>query len=141
MAQVSDLRLGEFLDTREKIIDIPNVLAISENWHKTGVRWKLVTGYFDVLTPDHVRSLQASAKGGPLIAAVLDQPDSLLPQRARAELAAALRVIDYVLLLQDTEHLEGVIQKLQPPELIRAEKSDQRRSQALIEHVHQRQKA
>jgi len=88
------------LDTRGKIIDIAAATGIAAAWRSQGVRWKLLTGYFDVLTPDHVRGLP---EGGPLMAAVLDPPDPLLPTRARAELAAALRMVDYVLLLGGAE--------------------------------------
>jgi hypothetical protein len=126
------------LDTREKIVDLTTAAALSEDWRSRGVAWKLVIGYFDVLTPDHIRDLQSQP--GPLMAAVLDPPDALLPARARAELAASLRVIDYVLLL-GAERPESAIQKLHPPEVVHAETADQRRSQALIEHVHRRQKA
>jgi hypothetical protein len=127
------------LDTREKILDLTTALAISENWRRNGVHWKLVAGYFDVLTPDHVRDLQSHRN--PLMAAVLDPPDALLPAQARAELAASLRVIDYVLLLGGSEHLEAAIQELQPIEIVHDETADRRRRQALIEHVHRRNKA
>jgi len=100
----------------------------------------MVTGYFDVLTADHVRAMQALSDGSPLMATVLDPPDPLLPSGARAELAASLRMIDYVLLL-DGAALEHAIRELQPDEVIRAETDDRRRSATLIEHVQRRQKS
>lgn len=90
-----------------------------------------------MLTPDHVRELEG---GGPLMAVVLDPPDPLLPTRTRAELAASLRVVDYVLLLGDAS-LERAIAELRPDEVIRAETADLGRSQTLIEHVQRRHRA
>jgi glycerol-3-phosphate cytidylyltransferase-like family protein len=62
----------------------------------------------------------------------------LVPASARAELAAALRVVDYVLLAED-EDLESLIASLQPIEIIELEESEADRTQELIEHVRRRQ--
>jgi glycerol-3-phosphate cytidylyltransferase-like family protein len=126
------------LDTREKIIDLDRAAAIAAGWRGGEVKWKLVAGYFDVLTPARVRELRHSSNGGPLVAVVLDPPDPLLPSRARAELAASLRVVDYVLLSNGVEELVTV---LRPDEVIRAEAEDQNHSTELIKHVHLRNRA
>jgi bifunctional ADP-heptose synthase (sugar kinase/adenylyltransferase) len=123
------------MDTRGKIID----LASAARLRRPGVRLKLVSGYFDVLTPDLVSRLGSLSDGGRLIAVVLDPPNPLLPSRARAELAAALSVIDYVLLLPEVG-LEKALDQIQPDEVVREDMADRKRSQALIEHVHQRQR-
>jgi glycerol-3-phosphate cytidylyltransferase-like family protein len=125
------------LDTREKIIDLAAATGIAAGWRGRGVRWKFLAGYFDVLTPAHVRGLPV---GGALMAAVLDPPDPLLPARARAELAASLRMVDYVVLLEGAL-LDQALEQLQPDEVIRAEIADLRRAQTLIEHVHRRHRA
>ncbi len=123
------------MDTRAKIID----LASAARLRRPGVRLKVVTGYFDVLTPDLVRRLRSLSDGGRLIAVVLDPPNPLLPSRARAELAASLSMIDYVLLLPEVG-LERALEEIRPDEVVREETADGKRSQALIEHVHQRQR-
>jgi bifunctional ADP-heptose synthase (sugar kinase/adenylyltransferase) len=123
------------MDTRAKIID----LTSAANLRSPGRRMKLIAGYFDVLTPDLVSRLRSLADGGLLIAAVLDPPAPLLPSRARAELAAALSVIDYVLYLPE-EGLEKALEEIQPDEVIREDMADRKRSQALIEHVQKRQR-
>ena len=128
------------MDTREKIVDLARAAQITADLRKSGAKWKLVTGYFDVLTPDRVRDLQASANGGRLVAIVLDPQSPLLASRARAELAASLRMIDCVILLGNRD-VEDAIRELQPDEVIRAEAADERYSQALIEHVNRRNKA
>ena len=128
------------MDTREKIIDLARAAEIAAGLHRDGARLKLVAGYFDVLTSDHVRRLGALAGVQPLMLVVLDPPHPLLPARARAELAAALGVIDYVLLL-DGADLARALKEIQPHEFIREEIADRQCSQALIEHVHRRQRA
>jgi glycerol-3-phosphate cytidylyltransferase-like family protein len=128
------------MDTREKIVDLAHAAEIAAGLKRKGARFKLVAGYFDVLTPDHVRRLTALADGQPLMAAVLDPPHPLLGPQARAELAAALRMVDYVLPLEGGD-LNEALGKLQPDEVIREDTVDRERSQALIEHVHRRQRS
>ena len=122
------------MDTRMKIIDF----ATAARLRSPGVRLKLVAGYFDVLTPDLVRRLRSLADGARLIAVVLDPPKPLLPAQARAELAAALSMIDYVLSPQG-ESIEKAIEQIRPDEVVREDLADGKRSHALIEHVHRRQ--
>src|SRR5258705_210934 len=122
------------MDTREKIIDLARATEIAAGLRRQGKRVKLVAGYFDVLTPDHVRRCRELADGRVILAAVLDPPNALLGPRARAELAAGLSVIDYVFPL-DSGDLEQALERIQPGEVVREEIADQQRSRALIEHV------
>ena len=90
------------MDTRSKIVTagtLPDVRPVA------------VTGYFDVLTADLIRELRAiraREPEAPLAAVVLPGGDSLLQQRARAELMAAVAVIDYVM-IAETEDLEALL--------------------------------
>ena|SRR2546426_837927 len=127
------------MDTRQKIIDLTRAAQIASDLKRNGARIRIVTGYFDVLTPDHARRFHALADGQPLIALVLDSSDALLGARARAELAAALAVVDYVVSL-DGAAVEQALAMIQPDEIVREELADRQRSQALIEHVHRRQR-
>ncbi len=126
------------MDTREKIIDVARAADIAAARRLQGTPVKLVAGYFDVLTPDHVRRFRELADGRALMAAVLDPPDPLLGPRARAELAAGLSMIDYVFRL-DAADFEQALEKIRPGEVVREEIADRKRSRALIEHVHRRQ--
>ena len=127
------------MDTREKIIDLARAADIAAGLRRQGKRVKLVAGYFDVLTADHVRRFRELADGRPIIAVVLDPPDALLGARARAELAAGLSMIDYVFLLDGADY-EQAVAKIQPDEVVREEIADQQRARSLIEHVHRRQR-
>ena len=124
------------MDTREKIVDLARAAQIAAALRRGGSRVRLLAAYFDVLTPELVRRLRALPDGRPLIAVVIDPVRPLLPARARAELAAALTMIDYVLLLPESG-LDRVIAEIQPDEVIR----EDRDSEALIEYVHRRQRA
>ena len=56
-----------------------------------------ITGHFDPLLAAHVQFLEDQAtKGHLLIVEVANPPQPLLSQRARAELVAALGMVDYV---------------------------------------------
>ncbi len=101
----------------------------------------VVTGTFDVIRAADARELaaiHARAIERPLVVVILPLADALLPQRARAELAAGLRVVDYVLITDD-EHPDALLASLQPAELVRLEAVHADRKRQLMEHVHRRQ--
>jgi glycerol-3-phosphate cytidylyltransferase-like family protein len=88
-----------FLDTRTKIVprqdiekQLPGGCAV----------W--VSGHFDPLLAEHVRKLaRVREPGRPLVVEVTNpmpgsHPQALLAQRARAELVAALSMVDFVVL-------------------------------------------
>lgn len=56
-------------------------------------------GYFDPLLAEHQeRIARARQAGAALVVEVINPPQPLLEQRARAELAAALSAVDFVVL-------------------------------------------
>jgi hypothetical protein len=104
----------------------------------------LVAGAFDVFSVDQVpelRRIRERHPAGPLIAAVLPCAHELLSLRARAEMAAALRVVDYVLIVEPAgrrDDLDRLVDLLQPATLIRLEEAGIRSLRRLIEHVRNR---
>jgi len=91
-----------------------------------------VTGYFDPLLAAHAERLaELKAEGRPLIAAIADPENPILPARARAELVAGLAVVDYVV-----ESADGLDSGITPN--FRLEEEDRARLEELIEHVHAR---
>jgi bifunctional ADP-heptose synthase (sugar kinase/adenylyltransferase) len=122
------------MDTRNKILTLAEAASLPGPL-------AMVTGYFDVLRAAHVRALVAvrtSAGGAKILAVVLPAPDEILAQRARAELVAALRVIDYVV-IADAAEADRLADSLQPVEIVRLEAADARRAREFREHVHRRQ--
>src|SRR5579864_5810820 len=102
------------VDTRSKILTLPAAEALAQPV-------TLVTGYFDVLRSAHVIELQQARDRWPeskLLVALLTGPRELMDGRSRAELVAALRMVDYVVTANHDE-LDGFIQRLRPVGLAR----------------------
>lgn len=124
------------MDTRAKILS----REAARNLRGQCPRLKVVTGNFDPLLAAHARRLeQLRAPEETLLVVVTDPRQPLLPARARAELVAALRVVDCVVIA--AEDLEGWLGSLQPDELIREEAADEVRRNELIRHVLNRRQA
>ena len=121
------------MDTRSKILSLAAAAALP-------APVILITGTFDVLRAHHALELAATREGraGTLLVAVLPQENALLPQQARAELVAALRMVDYVVAARAGE-LDMLIDALRPAQIVRMEAADVARTKQLIEHVHRRQ--
>ena len=82
------------MDTRSKIVTLEQAQERAGN---RPTRW--VSGHFDPLLAEHVRHLrQSTSPGHLLIVKVTNPAQPLLSQRARAELVAALSMVDYVVL-------------------------------------------
>ena len=124
------------MDTRTKILTSAAAAAL-----EPARPLLLVTGYFDILRAEHARSLtEARERTGAqsVLAVVRPLAAEIVPQAARAEMVAALRVVDYVLPAENDDW-ESVAGALQPVETVRLEEADARRTRQLIEHVHRRQ--
>jgi len=75
---------------------------VDERLNGRAARW--ISGHFDPMLAEHIRLLQKSAvPGQALVVEVTDPPAPLLSQRARAELVAALELVDYVVLSNGSE--------------------------------------
>lgn len=121
------------MNTREKIV-APSALD--------GRPITLVAAYFDPLLDWHAERLASLRPAdGTLVALVLPLEGELLLQRARAELAAALRVIDYVLIAPgpDPKLSEDLVRALNPAQVFRLAEEDLRHRAELIAHVRTRQ--
>ncbi|MGB6946608.1 MAG: hypothetical protein WBE37_29695 [Bryobacteraceae bacterium] len=82
------------MDTRTKIVPHHELQARLDGH---AVRW--LSGHFDPLLAEHVRRLAEQREPGRLLVVEVTNPaQPLLAQRARAELVAALAMVDYVVL-------------------------------------------
>jgi len=118
------------MDTRTKILSLPAARTLRPA--------AVVGSRFDVPRAAHLRDLESLPR--PLLAVVLDHAHSILPVAARAELAAALRVIDYVVIADDRE-FQALVSALQPARVLHLEDADRRRAAELKQHVERRQSA
>jgi bifunctional ADP-heptose synthase (sugar kinase/adenylyltransferase) len=83
-----------FLDTRSKIIPLHE---LKERLQDRPVR--RISGHFDPLLAEHVGRLRRASEPDRLLVVEVTNPARpLLSQRARAELVAALAMVDYVVL-------------------------------------------
>jgi bifunctional ADP-heptose synthase (sugar kinase/adenylyltransferase) len=112
------------VDTRTKIVPAEEAARLA------GQGATIVTGIFDPLLAAHAEQLrELKLEGRPLVVAIADPENPILPARARAELVAGLEVVDFVVESQD-----GLTAK------VRLEEDHTRKLEDLIEHVHARQK-
>jgi glycerol-3-phosphate cytidylyltransferase-like family protein len=119
------------MDTRTKILSAADACSLLSGRPVT-----LVTGYFDILRASHLRDLNRIG-AQLLLAAVLPNPDAILPLRARVELAAALRMVDYVVTGEDRD-LNILVSALQPVQIVRLEDAERERASHLKQHVQRR---
>lgn len=113
---------------KEKILSMEQMLAERDRLRASGKRLVFTNGVFDLLHVGHVRYLaQARALGDALVVAInsdrsvreLKGPDRpVFDQGERAEILAALRDVDYVIVFDDISP-RGTIQKLLPDVLVK----------------------
>jgi hypothetical protein len=121
------------VDTRTKVLGPEAAREAAARARREGKRIRLVTGYFDPLVAEHARGLERAGEGAVLFAAIVEPPQPILPARARAELVAALRSVDYV--------VTGDASVVRPDETLHREAEDERLTRELVRHVHGRQSA
>ncbi len=105
------------------VVSDAELVSLVEADHAAGRRVAFANGCFDLLHVGHVRYLQgASAEGDRLIVAINDDDSvrrlkgptrPILPAATRAELVAALRGVDYVVLFPDAT-VERLLTMLRP---------------------------
>ena len=111
------------MDTRTKIVDAADAKRIA------AAGATVVSGFFDPLLASHAERLaQLKQNGSPLLVVIANPQDPILPPRARAELVAGLRIVDYV------SEANIAAQTC-------LEQEDAQRFNRLVEHVRGRQRA
>ena len=91
-----------------------------------------------IIPPDRAAALAGELRAsGAVFALVLDPPQPLLSNRARAELVAALGVIDYVVPAEEQAARE-LLSHFHPGEIVGEESADLLRASRLTEHVQRR---
>jgi rfaE bifunctional protein nucleotidyltransferase chain/domain len=113
---------------KDKIVSIQQMLGERERLRSQGARLVFTNGVFDLLHVGHVRYLaQARAHGDALVVAInsdqtvhelkgKDRP--IFDQAERAEILAALRQVDYVVVFDDVSP-RSLISELLPDVLVK----------------------
>jgi bifunctional ADP-heptose synthase (sugar kinase/adenylyltransferase) len=118
------------MDTRSKILTAEAARALAGPL-------AVVTGYFDVLRAGHARELEAIRRrcgARTLLALVLPFSGEVFDIQARARMVAALRVVDYVLVADETG-ADALLGALRPQTVIHLEADDARRSREIAERI------
>jgi bifunctional ADP-heptose synthase (sugar kinase/adenylyltransferase) len=125
------------VDTRTKIIKLEEACALARDSQNA----VLATGYFDVLLAAHAREFDRVRESLPdaVIFVALGTPEQpLLDVRARAEMVAALAMVDYVVSLEDRQ-MDSLLAAFRAEHIVRLEAAHEQRMRELIQHVHRRQ--
>jgi rfaE bifunctional protein nucleotidyltransferase chain/domain len=111
------------MNTRSKILSRDEAARQLASHREKGQRIVLANGCFDILHVGHTRYLAgARAEGDVLIVAINSDASvarlkghgrPILPAEARAELVAALAVVDYVVIF-DEPNVESLLEALRP---------------------------
>jgi bifunctional ADP-heptose synthase (sugar kinase/adenylyltransferase) len=127
------------LDTRTKILTPEQALELGERLRNQGRRVAALAGTFDVLLAETAGRIAGAVAGYDVaIAVVGDGADELLPRSARAELAAGLRAIDWVVALDNDAH-KAFLDRLAPDAIVSETGSHTAATAGLIAHVQRRQ--
>ena len=128
------------MDTRKKILTAAQAVEIVRRLRAEGRSVRFATGWFDPLLAAHARRLEQLREGSARVMVVVTDPSRpILPARARAELVAALSVVDFVVLSEE-ERLEELLARLEATEVLRGEVADETLTRQLIHHVQTRQR-
>jgi bifunctional ADP-heptose synthase (sugar kinase/adenylyltransferase) len=128
------------MDTRVKIIDAQRAAALAQELRASGTSLKLITGHFDVLIAEHVRRLREIRNGsGAVFVVIIEPPAPVLAARARAELVAALAMVDYVVPAGE-QAVGELLAQFRASEIVQEETADLLRARRLAEHVQSRHK-
>ncbi len=129
------------MDTRKKILTTEGAVALARDLRAQNKPLQVVTGYFDVLVAGHVRALRdvrSATSARPLLVVITPPAQPVLSARARAEMVAALGMVDYVVTAEPGQR-ESLLAALEAEDVVAFEAADERRARQLIEHVHRRQ--
>lgn len=111
------------MDTREKILSRAGLHEVLEEHRRAGRKIVFAHGVFDMLHAGHIRYLAAARREGDLLIVAVHSDSSakelkgpgrpLLTERARAVLVAALGVVDYVVVFDETD-LKSLLSEFRP---------------------------
>lgn len=112
----------------DKIVGLDNLIPIIEQLRSEGKIIVFTNGCFDILHVGHVRYLEQARTKGDLLVLGLNSDSSVqglkgstrpfFPQEERAEMLAALSVVDYIIIFNELTPLD-LIKKVNPDVLVK----------------------
>lgn len=111
------------MNTRSKVLTRAELVARLKHHRASGQKIVLANGCFDILHAGHVRYLEAARREGDVLVVGVNSDSSMkglkgagrpiLNGADRAELVAALRAVDYVLIFEETD-VRSLLRELRP---------------------------
>jgi rfaE bifunctional protein nucleotidyltransferase chain/domain len=111
------------MNTREKVLSLEALAGQLAAERARGRSIVLANGCFDLLHPGHVRFLEGARREGDVLVVAINSDASernlkgpgrpVLPAEARAQLVAAVAVVDYVLVFEETD-VGALLERLRP---------------------------
>ena len=105
------------------IVSLDELKLLAQSAREEGKTIVLTNGAFDLLHVGHVRYLQGAAEHGDLVVSAVNSDSSvreakgpnrpMIPEAERAELIAALAVVDWVVIFSD-KTVEPIIEAIRP---------------------------
>lgn len=115
--------IAKMNDSATRILDLNRLIARVAIARKRGARVVLANGCFDILHVGHARYLEGARALGDLLVVGINSDEQvralkgegrpLVPERERAELVAALRVVDFVTIFQEPT-VESLLRAIRP---------------------------
>ena len=112
----------------DKIIESSRLVPVIAGLKQEGKRVVFTNGCFDLLHVGHIRYLQAAREEGDLLVLGLNSDRSvrelkgenrpLIPQEERAEILAALSMVDFIVIFDESTPLE-LIKEVRPDVLVK----------------------
>ena len=111
------------MSTRSKVLAQAEIIRLLDGHRRKGHRIVLANGCFDVLHVGHVRYLEAARNEGDVLVVAINSDAStrnlkgvdrpILAASDRAELVAALSVVDYVMIFEDPD-VRSLLREVRP---------------------------
>lgn len=111
-----------------RVVELEEAVELARRLRREGKRLVFTNGCFDLLHVGHVRCLEEAKRHGDVLFVGLNSDRStraikgdrrpLVPQGQRAEVLAALRAVDYVVIFDEPTPLE-LIRRLRPHVLVK----------------------
>ena len=105
------------------IVSLDELKLLTQSAREEGKTIVLTNGAFDLLHVGHVRYLQGAAEHGDLVVSAVNSDSSvreakgpsrpMIPEAERAEMIAALAVVDWVVIFSD-KTVEPIIEAIRP---------------------------
>lgn len=111
------------MNTREKILPLETLAGVLSEARRHGRRIVLANGCFDLLHAGHIRFLHGARREGDVLVVAVNSDASerqlkgpgrpVLPAMARAQLVAAVAVVDYVVIFEEND-VGQLLERLRP---------------------------